>query len=149
MQDVFNHIRVSDAVIKLNNENILRANRKRIKNQNGTKIKADALNGEALKYPLYDYQVDGMFHLAFSGRAMLTDEMGLGKTVQAVAAAAIMQEYLGVKRVMVVCPASLKTEWEEQIAKFTDLKTHVVFGSSKKEIKYIPKYRCFLCFNKL
>lgn len=39
-----------------------------------------------LKEKLYDYQQEGMLHLAFKGRAILADDMGLGKTVQAVAA---------------------------------------------------------------
>ena len=46
-----------------------------------------------------------MLHLAFKGRAMLPTEMGLGKTVQAVAAAAVMRESMGVQRVLVVAPA--------------------------------------------
>ena len=81
-----------------------------------------------LKLPLYPYQIDGMLHLAFKGRAMLADEMGLGKTVQAVAAAAVMREVMGVKRVLVVAPASLKAEWEEQIRTFTELPLEVLFG---------------------
>ena len=81
-----------------------------------------------LKQPLYPYQIDGMLHLAFKGRAMLADEMGLGKTVQAVAAAAVMRESMGVRRVLVVAPASLKTEWEEQVRTFTDLPQEVLFG---------------------
>jgi hypothetical protein len=97
----------------------------------------DALRGEIvtaggampfLKQPLYPYQIDGMLHLAFKGRAMLADEMGLGKTVQAVAAAAVMREAMGVRRVLVVAPASLKTEWEEQVSAFTDLPQEVLFG---------------------
>lgn len=81
-----------------------------------------------LKQPLYPYQIDGMLHLAFRGRAMLADEMGLGKTVQAVSAAAVMREAMGVRRVLVVAPASLKTEWEEQVRTFTDLPQEVLFG---------------------
>ncbi len=81
-----------------------------------------------LKLPLYPYQIDGTLHLAFKGRAMLADEMGLGKTVQAVAAAAVMRELMGVGRVLVVAPASLKAEWEEQIRLFTGLPLEVLFG---------------------
>ena len=87
-----------------------------------------------LKLPLYPYQIDGMLHLAFKGRAMLADEMGLGKTVQAVAAAAVMREVMGVKRVLVVAPASLKAEWEEQIRTFTELPLEVLFGARHERL---------------
>jgi len=83
----------------------------------------------ALKLPLYPYQVDGMLHLAFTERALLGDEMGLGKTAQAVAACALLRELRGVARVLVVCPVSVKAEWEEQITKFTDLPLRFVQGT--------------------
>lgn len=68
-------------------------------------------------HPLYPYQREGMLHLAFAERALLADEMGLGKTIQAVAACALLHHLGKAKRVLVVTPASLKTEWEEQIKK--------------------------------
>src|SRR6185503_16656337 len=71
--------------------------------------------------PLYPYQREGMLHLAFTERALLADEMGLGKTVQAIAACALLHRLGKVTRVLVVTPASLKTEWEEQIKRFTAL----------------------------
>lgn len=81
-----------------------------------------------VRHRLYDYQQQGMLHLAFTGRAMLTDEMGLGKTVQAIAACKLLRDLEGVRRVLVVCPASLKTEWDEQIRKFTNLPVRLVYG---------------------
>ena len=83
---------------------------------------------EFLKRPLLPYQVEGVLHLAFGERALLADDMGLGKTVQAIAACALLRELRGVERVLVVSPASLKAEWEEQIAIFSDLPSTVVFG---------------------
>ncbi len=83
----------------------------------------------ALKLPLYPYQIDGMLHLAFTERALLGDDMGLGKTAQAVAACALLRELRGVARVLVVCPVSVKAEWEEQITKFTDLPLRFVQGT--------------------
>ena len=83
----------------------------------------------ALKLPLYPYQVDGLLHLAFTERALLGDEMGLGKTAQAVAASALLRELRGVARVLIVCPVSLKAEWEDQITKFTDLTLRFVQGT--------------------
>ncbi len=87
-----------------------------------------------LKHDLYDYQQAGMYHLAFSGRAILADEMGLGKTVQAIAAAVLLSQIRGVQRVMVVSPVSLKTEWEEQIIKFTDLSSLIIQGNRSERL---------------
>lgn len=83
---------------------------------------------DMLRHPLLSYQREGMAHLAFGERALLADEMGLGKTVQAIAACELLARRKGVERVLVVCPASLKAEWEEQIARFTDRPTQSVFG---------------------
>lgn len=78
--------------------------------------------------PLFPYQREGMLHLAFGERALLADEMGLGKTIQAIAACALLHHLGKAGRVLVVTPASLKTEWEEQIRKFTALPLRLVFG---------------------
>ncbi len=78
--------------------------------------------------PLYPYQREGMLHLAFGERALLADEMGLGKTPQAIAACALLHHLGKARRALVVTPASLKTEWEEQIRKFTTLGQRLVFG---------------------
>jgi hypothetical protein len=87
-------------------------------------------------HPLYPYQREGMLHLAFAERALLADEMGLGKTIQAVAACALLHHLGKAKRVLVVTPASLKTEWEEQIKKFTTLGHLLVFGPRSTRLKY-------------
>ena len=84
---------------------------------------------DLLHHPLLPYQREGMLHLAFGERALLADEMGLGKTVQAIAACELLARRKGIARVLVVCPASLKAEWEEQIARFTDRPTRSVFGA--------------------
>lgn len=81
------------------------------------------------KLPLFPYQREGMLHLAFTERAMVGDEMGLGKTIQGIAAAALLRRMGKATRCLVVTPASLKTEWEEQIEKFTHLPCEVVYGN--------------------
>ena len=78
--------------------------------------------------PLFPYQREGMMHLAFNERALLADEMGLGKTIQAIAASALLHHLGKARRVLIVTPASLKAEWEEQIQKFTELPLRLVFG---------------------
>jgi len=78
--------------------------------------------------PLFPYQREGMLHLAFKERALLADEMGLGKTIQAIAACALLHRLGKAQRVLVVTPASLKTEWEEQ------LPLRLVFGGPKHRV---------------
>ncbi len=102
----------------------------------------DAENTEAgretldlVKLPLYPYQREGMLHLAFTERALLADEMGLGKTVQAIAACALLRKLRGVERVLVISPASLKAEWEEQIARFTDLPSRIIYGPRAQRLR--------------
>ncbi len=82
-----------------------------------------------LKVPLYDYQREGALFAANAGRVLIGDEMGLGKTIQALAAAEIMARYCGVERVLIVCPTSLKHQWEREIAKFTERTAAVIGGS--------------------
>jgi SNF2 family DNA or RNA helicase len=76
-----------------------------------------------------------MLHLALKERALLADEMGLGKTVQAIAAAKLLRRLRGIERVLVVAPVSLKAEWEEQIAKFTDQPSLIVQGPRARRLK--------------
>jgi hypothetical protein len=85
--------------------------------------------------PLFPYQREGMLHLAFTERALLADEMGLGKTIQAIAACSLLHRLGKAARALVVTPASLKTEWEEQIQRFTDLGFQLVYGRRSARLK--------------
>lgn len=109
-----------------------RQNRERSRDKARAAFLRDVERGKAsfdlTRLPLLPYQREGMLHLAFGERALLADEMGLGKTVQAIAAAELLARRKGIARVLVVCPASLKAEWEEQIARFTDRPAKSVFG---------------------
>ncbi|MBW1818986.1 MAG: DEAD/DEAH box helicase, partial [Deltaproteobacteria bacterium] len=99
------------------------------------KVQAGILPQQETKMPLFSYQRAGMLHLAFKERALLADEMGLGKTIQAIAACALLRRLGKVRRVLIISPASLKTEWEEQIRKFSDLPYQIVFGPRHKRLQ--------------
>ncbi len=109
-----------------------RARRERRRVEARAAFEADIAAGrdtlDIVKFPLLPYQREGVLHLAFGERALLADEMGLGKTVQGIAACILLAKLKNVARVLVVCPASLKAEWEEQIARFCDCGTRLVFG---------------------
>ncbi|MFH0909070.1 MAG: DEAD/DEAH box helicase [bacterium] len=92
-----------------------------------------------LRTPLYPYQEEGMLHLAFGQRALLADEMGLGKTVQAIAACELLSQMQRASRVLIVCPASLKGEWEEQIRQFTGRDALLVFGPRAERLRAYRK----------
>ena len=89
---------------------------------------------DVLTHPLLPYQRLGAMHLVFCERALLADDMGLGKTIQAIAACELLARRKGIERVLVVCPASLKGEWEEQIARFSRRSIRLVFGPRAQRV---------------
>ncbi len=72
-----------------------------------------------LKVPLYPYQAEGALFAVRAGRALIGDDMGLGKTIQAIAAMELLARHFGVSKVLVICPTSLKYQWQGEIARFT------------------------------
>jgi len=78
---------------------------------------------------LYPYQVEGVAFLAATGRALLADDMGLGKTLQAIAAASWLNRHAEAKRVLVICPASLKQQWAREISRFSGIQAQIIQGS--------------------
>lgn len=99
------------------------------------------------KLPLYDYQKQGMIHLAFLEKAILADEMGLGKTVQAVAAVELLRKTKGIRKVLVVAPTSLKAEWEDQIAKFVHLPSLLIYGNRADRLRQYQQEAFFYLTN--
>ena len=92
-------------------------------------LEAGTLDLQLLTVPLYDYQTRGALFLACRGRSILGDDMGLGKTAQTLAAVELLARERGIRRVLVVAPASVKYQWETEITKFTARPVQVIDGS--------------------
>jgi len=84
---------------------------------------------------LYPYQKEAVLKTFKAGRILVADEMGLGKTIQAIAAVELFARYSQVKNVLIVCPTSLKYQWQKEIEKFTDRSTLRVEGQIHKRKK--------------
>ena len=90
------------------------------------------LRRELLRVELLPYQLDGIAFAVGAGRAILADEMGLGKTIQAIGVAELLAREAGIRKVLVICPASLKAQWRNEIAKFCDRDCQVVYGPTEE-----------------
>ncbi len=85
-----------------------------------------------LKVPLYPYQKEGVRFSLFKPGTIIADEMGLGKTLQAIATAVLKKDIYGLRRTLVICPASLKSQWQQEIERFTDERAVIVEGGSRQ-----------------
>jgi len=80
----------------------------------------------------YEHQVTGIRKLARQKNFILADEMGLGKSLQAITVFAIDIARGRCKTCIVVCPASLKVNWEDEFSKFTGGIDVVILDGSPK-----------------
>lgn len=85
-----------------------------------------------LNVDLLPYQLDGIAFAVGAGRAILADDMGLGKTIQGIGAAELLSAEAGISKVLVICPASLKSQWRLEIKRFSDRSCQLVLGSAEE-----------------
>ncbi|QDU60114.1 RNA polymerase-associated protein RapA [Planctomycetes bacterium Pan216] len=90
--------------------------------------KSHPLRKTLLKTPLLPYQLDGIAFAAGAGRAVLADDMGLGKTIQGIGVSELLAREAGIRRVLVVCPTSLKSQWRSEVERFSDRSIQLVVG---------------------
>ena len=88
------------------------------------------LRRELLAAELLPYQLDGIAFAVGAGRAILADDMGLGKTIQGIGIAELLAREAGIAKVLVICPATLKSQWRSEIHRFCDRSCQLVLGSA-------------------
>ena len=74
--------------------------------------------------PPLNHQKEAIEKLVGNDKFILADDMGLGKTTSTVIAA--LESNL--KKVLIVCPASLKINWKREIANYTDKSVSIIEG---------------------
>lgn len=84
---------------------------------------------KSFKATPFPYQTEGILFCALAGRSILADDMGLGKTIQAIGAAQMMHENMQVQKVLIICPTSLKYQWQSEIEKFSTATAKVIEGN--------------------
>ena len=93
-------------------------------------IKSHTIDEVKIDYSKYDHrpplshQKEAIEKLVGSKRFILADDMGLGKTTSTIIAAL----ETGVKKILIVCPASLKINWEREIANYSDRSVFIAEG---------------------
>ncbi len=74
--------------------------------------------------PPLSHQKEAIEKLVGSKRYILADDMGLGKTTSTIIAAL----ETGAKKILIICPASLKINWEREIANYSDRSVYIAEG---------------------
>ncbi len=104
----------------------------------------------ALNATLRGYQKEGLNWLnfldTFNFGGCLADDMGLGKTIQVLAFILSQQERIEKNTNLIVVPASLVFNWQQEIKKFAPtLKVTTIYGANRtKQLKDFDKYQIVL-----
>lgn len=98
----------------------------------GALIKTHTIKNVEVDYSKYshrpplEHQKIAIEKLAGSKRFILADDMGLGKTTSTIIAAL----ETGVKKILIICPASLKINWLREIENYTDRSVYIAEGKN-------------------
>ena len=96
----------------------------------GAVIKSHRIEKVEIDYSKYSHrpplshQKEAIENLAGSKRYILADDMGLGKTTSTI----IASLETGAKKILIVCPATLKVNWLREIQNYTDRSVFIAEG---------------------
>jgi len=74
--------------------------------------------------PPLDHQKEAIQKLVENKKFILADDMGLGKTTSTIISAL----ETGAEKVLIICPASLKINWQREIENYSDRTTSIIEG---------------------
>lgn len=74
-----------------------------------------ALYGSRTKFEVYQFKPAVKFLANPDQRLLIADEVGLGKTIEAGIIFLELQARLGLDRVLIVCPSSLRFKWQDEM----------------------------------
>lgn len=113
-----------------------------------TEAEIERLQPQGRGVQLYPFQRLGAAFLATVKDAVLADDMGLGKTAQAIAASVLLKRDEGIRRVLVICPASVKLNWADEIARFSGESVTVIDGTAdERRLQYQMTDAFFVVIN--
>ena len=86
-----------------------------------------------LRVEPYEYQREGILFGLERHRLLIGDEPGLGKTLQSIGIVDTASAY----PCLVICPSSLKINWQREFEKFTDKKAVVLDNATRTSWPYL------------
>jgi len=93
------------------------------------KIASNFNVADLLNTNLFPYQQDGIRFAFEAGRSLNADEMGLGKTIQAIGVCQMFRKEQGIEKVLIICPTTLKYQWQSEIKRFSGESAYVIEGT--------------------
>ncbi|MGD9201965.1 MAG: DEAD/DEAH box helicase [Chitinispirillia bacterium] len=100
-----------------------------------------------LKAELLPYQLEGIAFVLGCRRAVIADDMGLGKTIQGIGSAELFARECGIKKVLIISPASVKSQWRTEIKRFSNRDCQIVIGSAEDRVEQYNSNKFFTICN--
>lgn len=89
----------------------------------------------------YVHQIEGIRWMAKRRNFLLADEMGTGKSLQALTCFIVDVKREWAETCVVVCPVSLKGNWEEEVRKFTTIPVTVLSGGPMERLYTLANFQ--------